>query len=148
MTVGGWRARGGIGAGGPAGRLPHGRVAAAAGGVTLLDVEMRRVEGRVVLVLGGDLDLASAPDLRQRMVEAVAESAPGHHLVVDLDGLDFVDDVGLGVLIGGAMRARSRGGSFTLVCSGERLLKVLALSGLDRAMEVHPTLAAALRSRA
>lgn len=106
------------------------------------------MEGRLVLLLGGELDLASAPELRQQMVEAVAQAAPGHHLVVDLDGLDFVDDVGLGVLIGGAMRARSRGGSFALVSSRERVRKVLALSGLDRAIDVHPTLAAALSAGA
>ncbi|MDQ4131224.1 MAG: STAS domain-containing protein [Actinomycetota bacterium] len=99
--------------------------------------------GRHALVnLAGELDVASAPTLRQRFVELA--SAGQVHVVVDLAQVDFLDDVGLGVLLGGAMRSRARGGTFALVCSRPRLLEILALSGLDRAVAVHATLESAL----
>lgn len=108
-------------------------------GSTLLHIDVHRVGDHVVVGLTGELDVAAAPELRQRLVALHAEGE--RHVVVDLDGTDVIDEMGLGVLLGGAMRARSRDGSFSLVCTTERIGKVLSLSGMDRAVDVHPSVA-------
>jgi anti-sigma B factor antagonist len=54
-------------------------------------------EGSVSLVLGGELDIASAPMLEARFAQAVAVGAP--RVVVDLRGLEFIDSTGLRVLL-------------------------------------------------
>lgn len=99
-------------------------------------------DGHVVVAVSGELDVGTAPELRQRLLQL--HSAGEHHLVVDLDGTDVIDEIGLGVLLGGAWRARSRGGSFSLVCTSERVCEVLALSGMDRALDVHVSVADAV----
>lgn len=93
----------------------------------------------VVVGLSGELDVAAAPELRQRLIALHSEGE--RHIVVDLDGTDVIDEMGLGVLLGGASRARSRGGSFSLVCTSERVGQVLSLSGMDRAVEVYTSVA-------
>lgn len=103
-----------------------------------LRVDVQPVAAHTLVLLRGELDIATAPALRQRFVELA--SAGQVHVVVDLARVDFLDDVGLGVLLGGAMRSRARGGTFALVCSQPRLLEILALSGLDRAVSVYTTL--------
>ncbi|MDP8927674.1 MAG: STAS domain-containing protein [Actinomycetota bacterium] len=103
-----------------------------------LRVDVQAVAPHTLVSLWGELDVATAPALRQRFVELAA--AGRVHVVVDLASVDFLDDVGLGVLLGGAMRSRARGGTFALVCSEPRLLEILALSGLDRAVSVYTTL--------
>lgn len=109
---------------------------------TLLHVDIQRVDGRVVIAVVGELDVGTAPDLRQRLLQLHSDGE--HDLVVDLDGTDVIDEMGLGVLMGGAWRARARGGRFVLVCSSERIGEVLEMSGMDRAVEVHRSVADAL----
>lgn len=102
------------------------------------------MDDRVVVSASGELDVGTAPQLRQRLLEL--HTAGEHHLVVDLDGIDVIDEMGLGVLVGGAWRARARGGSFVLVCTSERVGEVLALSRMDRAFDVHASVADAVVS--
>jgi anti-sigma B factor antagonist len=64
--------------------------------------------------------------------------------VVDLEGVDFIDSAGLGVLVGGLKRARSHDGDLVLVATGRSVLKVLELTGLTRVFEIHASRAGAL----
>jgi anti-sigma B factor antagonist len=83
----------------------------------------------------GELDLATVPTLRDRLLRAVT-AHPGDDVGVDLDGVTVLDDTALGVLLGVAARAREAGGDMHLVCTDERLLARLARTRLDRAIEV------------
>lgn len=96
-------------------------------------------QGGPVVSLSGELDLSSAPALRNALVEAVADHRGGT-VVVDLDGVTALDDVGLGVLLGAAGRAREAGGDVVLVASADRLRARFDLTGLSRAIEVRSRL--------
>lgn len=95
--------------------------------------------GVPVLSLAGEVDLATVPLLRDALVRSAAEH-PGATLAVDLDGVAFLDSMGLGVLVGGLRRFRRSGGDVVLVCSTPRLLDVLAQCRLDRVFEIHSNL--------
>jgi anti-sigma B factor antagonist len=112
-----------------------------------MDLVLRdHLEGQVpVLSIAGELDLATAPRLRDRLVRLAAEFG-GTRLVVDLDGASLVDSIGLGALVGGMRRMRARGGDLVLVCTSQRLVDLLALTRLDRAFDVYPSIAAAART--
>jgi len=107
--------------------------------VVAVDVSERA--GRTVVTVIGDVDLATAPDLRTRLADLAVR---GPHLVVDLDGVDLLDSTGLGVLVGARRRARQAGGDLALVCSEGRLADLLAATDLDRVFTVHRSLAEAL----
>ena len=92
-----------------------------------------------VLQVSGELDMATVPLLRDHLARAVDEHR-GATLWVDLDGVTALDDTCLGMLLGAAGRAREAGGDLALVASGERLRHRFALTGLDRAVTVAPTL--------
>ncbi len=91
------------------------------------------------LVLEGELDLGSVPALHNVMTRFLGDER-GNTVAVDLDGLATVDDAGLGVLLGGAGRAREGGGDLVIVCTNPRLLDRFELSGLNRAIEVRDRL--------
>lgn len=98
-------------------------------------------EQHTVLVVTGEVDVYTAPRLREKLVELVSQ---GHHqIVVDLEGVDFLDSTGLGVLVGGLKRARSHDGDLTLVCTQSRILKVFEITGLTKVFSIHDTVAAA-----
>jgi anti-sigma B factor antagonist len=111
-----------------------------------LQVDRRDGEGVAVLAVRGELDLDGAPHLRLALVEAIDEN-PGRRVVVDLEGVDFIDSAGLGVLVGGLKRARSNDGDLALVTTGRSVMKVLELTGLTRVFEIHASRAAALDVR-
>ena len=108
-----------------------------------LRVERGDGDGLPVVTAQGELDLESAPELRRALIEAIDEH-PGRPLIVDLEGVDFIDSAGLGVLVGGLQRARHREGDLLLVATGQNVIRVFELTGLTRAFEIHPSRAAAL----
>jgi anti-sigma B factor antagonist len=97
----------------------------------------RSVSGYIVLEIGGEIDVYTAPRLRERLVEMVA--AGEKHIVVDLGRVEFLDSTGLGVLVGAHRRLRTSGGSLTLVFAHERLLKIFRITGLDTVFVIHST---------
>jgi anti-sigma B factor antagonist len=97
------------------------------------------VGGTGVLAVGGEVDLATIPRLRDALVRLVGDHR-GATVAVDLDGVGVLDDSGLGVILGAAGRAREAGGDLVVVCSDARLRARLRLTGLDRAVEVRASL--------
>lgn len=106
-------------------------------------VQREDAAGLPVVTVHGELDVEAAPELRRALIEAIDEH-PGRPMVVDLEGVDFIDSAGLGVLVGGRKRARDREGDVVLVATGQNVIKVLELTGLTREFEIHPSRAAAL----
>ncbi len=98
-------------------------------------LNQQTVGDRTVVGVVGEVDVYTAPKLRNRLVELV--NAGHHHLVVDLDGVDFLDSTGLGVLVGALKRVRSHQGSLQLVCSRDRLLTVFRITGLAQVFAMY-----------
>ena len=101
---------------------------------TDLNIGVERGEAATLVVLRGDLDLATAPELRECLVKVIDE---GERVVIDLEAVGFLDSAGLGILVGGLKRARTRGGELELVCTGQDVLKPLEITGLDRVFTIH-----------
>ncbi|MDE0115374.1 MAG: STAS domain-containing protein [bacterium] len=94
-----------------------------------------------VLTVTGEIDMATAPRFRQRLLAVI--SAGAHNVVIDLSGVDFIDSTGLGVLMGAAKRVRSAGGDIRLVMAGSRLGDLVELTRLDRVLDVFGSVSAA-----
>ena len=100
-----------------------------------LSLATRTVAEHTVLEVGGEVDVYTAPRLRERLVELVDSGA--RDVVVDLAGVEFLDSTGLGVLVGGLKKVRAHDGSLQLVCSQERLLKIFRITGLAKVFVIH-----------
>jgi anti-sigma B factor antagonist len=107
-----------------------------------LSLSTRSVSDRVVLEIGGEIDVYTAPRLRERLVDLVGTG--NAHVVVDLARVDFLDSTGLGVLVGAHRRLRAGGGSLRLVIPHERLLKIFRITGLDTVFEIQSSVADAI----
>ena len=90
---------------------------------------------RTVVVVGGEIDVYTAPKLREQLIDLV--SSGQYHLVVDMEGVEFLDSTGLGVLVGGLKRVRAHEGSLRLVCTQERILKIFRITGLTKVFPIH-----------
>lgn len=106
-----------------------------------LSLSARNMADRTVLEVGGEIDVYTAPMLREKLI-ALAE-AGAKTVIVDLSHVEFLDSTGLGVLVGGLKRMRGLGGDFSLVCDQERLLKIFRITGLDQIFTLHSSVEAA-----
>jgi anti-sigma B factor antagonist len=109
-----------------------------------LGLDVSEVNGVTALTVRGEVDVYTAPRLRERLVELASE---GHYkIVVDLEGVDFLDSTGLGVLVGGLKRLRSHDGDLFLVCTQHRILKVFEITGLTKVFSIFDSVEAAARA--
>ena len=107
-----------------------------------LSLRVEEREGWAVACASGDLDLTTAPRLREQLVQVVMGGQP--RIVLDLHGVDFIDSTGLGVLVGLLKRTRSQGGDLRLVSQRTGLRKLLELTALEPAFPLSATVDDAL----
>ncbi|HEY7401335.1 MAG TPA: STAS domain-containing protein [Actinomycetota bacterium] len=107
-----------------------------------LTIETRSEGARTILQVAGELDLYTAPRLREAVVEVTDTGA--REVVVDLDRVAFIDSSGLGVLVACLKRLREHDGTFAVVAGeSSSLHKLLALTGLDGFLPTFTSLDAA-----
>ena len=95
-----------------------------------------------VVAVTGELELATAPRLRQQVVSLIG--AGRSHLLIDLSGVDFVDSVGLGVIVGALKRCRTHEGDLMVSGAVPRVRLLFEITRLDEIIELHPDVATAL----
>ncbi len=99
---------------------------------------------RHVLAVHGEIDLFTAPELKQVLAECI--EAGRIRIVVDLTETTFLDSTALGVLIGAVKRLRSRDGALALVNVDENIAKTFEITGLDQIFTILPTREEAVRA--
>jgi anti-anti-sigma factor len=106
-----------------------------------------RVEraGCVIAVVRGELDIASAPDLREELLGLLRPGAS--RLIIDLSAVGYADTSGVAVLVGTGRRARLLGGWLRLVSPAPEVTRVLSVTGLNRHLATFPTVEEAITGR-
>jgi anti-sigma B factor antagonist len=99
-------------------------------------------EGRTVVEVSGEIDVYTAPKLREALQGLV--DGGSYRLIIDMDGVEFLDSTGLGVLVGGMKRVRAHDGSIDIVCNQGRILRIFKITGLSNVFSIHDSVEAAL----
>ena len=108
-----------------------------------LEVETRpTTNGVTVLAPTGRLDVAGAPALKEAIGEAVKNGPP--KVVIDMEGVSFVDSTGLGSVIAALKQIRNSQGELRLAAPNQQVRVVLELTTLDRVFPYYATLEEAL----
>lgn len=102
-----------------------------------LRIDSRNEQGRLVIRLDGELDMASAP-LLQAALES-AEKDPASALVLDLERLRFMDSTGLRIILWARERWRSHGHELALTAGSSQVQRLLAVSGVGERLRVIST---------
>jgi anti-sigma B factor antagonist len=86
-------------------------------------------DGRTVVVLSGELDIAAVPVLRDAFAEATSRTRIG--VIADLSRVSFIDASGLGALVSAANGARHLPGGLNLSGIPGQMSKLLRIAGLS-----------------
>jgi anti-sigma B factor antagonist len=101
--------------------------------------------GRTAIIsASGEIDIINAEDFRDVLLSALNAGASA--LVVDMTSTTFVDSSGVTALVRAMRRATATDATLRLAVTAPPVLRVLSLVGIDRLIEVHPGLPAALAS--
>ena len=102
---------------------------------TGFSISISERNGRAVVALWGELDLATAPDLDAALIEL---QEAGADVAVDLRELAFMDSTGLRVIVAAHARAEGEEQSFVIVRPrpGAPIERILAIAGVASVLEV------------
>ena len=103
---------------------------------------MRTEADWTVLEVGGEVDLYTAPTLRDKLGELIGGGS--RRILVNLGEVGFIDSSGLSVLVQGKKQLDEAAGEMALVVHDGPTLKVLAITGLDKVFRVHASVKDAL----
>jgi anti-sigma B factor antagonist len=97
-----------------------------------------------VLTVHGEIDAYTSPQLRTRLRDLIDQGSLA--LLIDLEGVGFMDSTGLGVLVGALKHVREREGRIALVVTRPPLLRILRITGLDQVFPLFDSLDGAVAS--
>jgi anti-sigma B factor antagonist len=93
-----------------------------------------------VIAVSGEIDVATAPQLRECLHRVIAQGEST--IVLDLLGVTFLDSTALGVLVGALKRCRELGGDLHLVVADPRIMKIFEITGLTNVFTIADSLQA------
>ncbi len=96
----------------------------------------------IIVLLTGDLDIVSAPVLRERLLSLLRPGAS--QLVIDLSPVGYADASGLAVLVNTQRRAVLLDGGLRLAAPRPEVATVLTVTGIGRHLDIYPTVKAAI----
>ena len=97
-----------------------------------------------VLLVAGEVDISNAEAFRDHLQALVA--GPNPAVIVDLSLVTFMDSAGLGVLIGALRSIHRAGGSLRVVGTRLQLIDLFSVTGVQKLLPLHPTVAAAAQT--
>jgi anti-sigma B factor antagonist len=106
-----------------------------------LSISTDVVDGVSIVHAGGDLDVYTAPRLKETLAAAMAS---GQRVVLDLSEVHFIDSTALGVLVSALRQSTTESGDFRLVVDDPYLLKIFRITGFDGLFPIFPKVADAV----
>lgn len=101
--------------------------------------------GRTAVVsLPAEIDLTIADALREALLSVLNQGAVA--LIADMTATTFCDSAGITALVRAAKRAAAAGAEMRLAVTAPQVLRVFTLVGIDRLIDIHPSVAAARAS--
>ena len=92
----------------------------------------------------GEIDVYTSPKVKEIITELIEKG--NYNLIINLEGVRYIDSTGLGVLIGALKRVREKEGCINLVCNNPQIKKIFNITGLVKIFGIFKTEEEALKS--
>ena len=116
-----------------------------------MEITEAQVGGATVVVLVGDIDLETSPQLRSALKAVAARvkaapASPDARLILDFTGVTYIDSSGLATLIEYYQTIRGGPARLALASVAKRVRSAFELVRLNEIFPLHESVAAALQS--
>lgn len=110
-----------------------------------LKIEPKTVDEKtVILKLSGEMDIYSAPKLKEQAADLIKEGKS--RLLLEMTELKYIDSSGLGVLVAAMTRAKENGGVLCLISPTRPVCRLLEIIGLDQILKCYPNVEDAIKA--
>lgn len=92
-------------------------------------------EGIPAVDVHGEIDVYTSPRVKETINGLIQEGH--HHLIINLEGVRYIDSTGLGVLIGALKKVREHKGRIMLICTNPQIKKIFNITGLVKIFEIY-----------
>jgi anti-sigma B factor antagonist len=107
----------------------------------MLEIKTKSKDSFTIVEIQGDVDLYSSPNLRKILLDLT--KAKRKHVLVDLNGVKYMDSSGVATLVEALQQIGKYGGKLKLVNLRESVKDVFELSRLDKVFDIYETVEAA-----
>jgi anti-sigma B factor antagonist len=109
-----------------------------------MSIEVKDMNGAMVVALTGDVDLQTSPAVRQKLLECLEKHT---RVIADLGAVSYIDSSGVASLVEAFQMSRKKGASFALAAVSPAAMRVLSLARLDKVFSIHPDVTAAIAAK-
>ena len=99
-----------------------------------MDIKLENIGTTLVVKLAGEIDHHTAPKLRDVIDREIAINNT-KNVVLDFDGVSFMDSSGIGMIVGRYKQISARGGKVMLIRVKPQVDKILEISGLKKLLD-------------
>ncbi len=99
-----------------------------------MDINVKKLENRVIIELDGSLDIYTSLDLKAALEEHV--NAESFEVIIDMEGLNYIDSSGIGILIKALNYVQGLNGKLSVANLKPVIEKVFKVSGLTSYFEI------------
>jgi len=100
-----------------------------------LIMKEEKMEHAEKVVLQGEIDIYTAAQFKENLYRLVENSA--RDIVIDCDGLDYIDSTGLGIFVGALKKARLTNRNISIENLKDNIRKLFNITGLDKLFIIH-----------
>lgn len=100
-----------------------------------LEIKVDQQDQRITVYLAGEIDVYTAPDLREQLFSFVQKEQ--HTVVLDLAQVEFMDSSGLGTIIGALKTAKQHDSKLIIENANQRLQRLFSITGLSSLVEIN-----------
>lgn len=100
-------------------------------------MQVSAADSRAVLTLVGEVDMTTAPELRQQLADLFGQGV--RSVVVDLGGVTFLDSSGLGALVAAHHEFAGDSGQLKLAAATAQVQRILHITRLGSVLALYDT---------
>ncbi len=101
-----------------------------------MDITVKDLGRHKVLKVVGDVDLYNVGELKQSIFKLL-DAEDVKSLIIDMQSIDYMDSSGIGALVAGHKKIKTKGGRFALLNVKEDVLNILKLATLDQFFKIY-----------
>ena len=101
-----------------------------------MDITIRDLGKHKILTVNGDVDLYNVGELKQSIFKLLDQEEV-RSLIIDMEGIHYMDSSGIGALVAGQKKVKTKAGKFALLRIQEEVLNILRLATLDQFFTIY-----------
>ena len=105
---------------------------------------IRTEHGYHIVVLTGEIDMETSPQVRQILLNAIDQSSK---LLIDMASVTYIDSSGIATLVETFQQTKKKGGQLAFICLNPAVVRVLTLARLEKVFTIHTDMESAINAQ-